>query len=298
MKDMKKILMALTLVAVTAGISEAKKKGTGEDISNMIIEGENRLQVHGKVPELSWEVDAYKDVPEALRDYVLLGELKSPSISQPPLTLPGKSMTPKAASPWLHDIYEAPILTLNFKMEKEVLRPKWIFVVKDSHGKPFYEIHKTGKIPEQITWNGFGSNGRIMHVGFDYSYLMTIIDEAGNPKRFAGKPFRLNSLRYNRGGKTVTMFNTDSLFTDRSSLRFSDIGRSSMVEVKDFLRNRFEDKVEVVIYDDDAKFGSARAKVIRDYLIKSLDLPEDRVSAQGLPSSQGDGYKHVDIITK
>lgn len=298
MNTLKKIFLTAGILSLIAGASEAKKKGTGEDISNMIIEGENRLKVHGTVPETAWEVDAYKDVPEALRDYVLLGELKSPSISQPPLTLPSKSVTQKGASPWLDDIYEAPILTLSFKTEKEVLKPKWVFVVKDSNGKAFYEINKTGKLPDTITWNGFGTNGKPLHVGFDYSYLMTIIDEAGNPKRFAGKPFRLNSFRFNKGGRTVTMFNPDSLFTDNSSLRFSDIGRSSMVEVKDHLRTHYGEKIEVIAYDNEIKFATSRAKVVREFLINSLDIPEDRVSFQGLPLTQGDGYKHVDIIAK
>jgi hypothetical protein len=298
MNVIKKCFLSVTLVSLVAGLSDAKKKGTGEDISNMIIEGENRLRVHGSVPEIAWEVDAYKDVPEALRDYVLLGELKSPSISQPPLTLPSKSVTQKAASPWLDDIYEAPVLTLSFKSESAVPKPKWIFLVKDSHGKPFYEVNRTGKLPDQITWGGFGNNGKPLRVGFDYSYLMTIIDEAGNPKRFAGKPFRLNSFRFVRGGRTVTMFNPDSLFTDASSLRFSDIGRSSMIEVKDYLRNHYGEKVDVVAYDSEPKFALSRAKVVRTFLINSLDIPEDKVTAQGLPLNQGDGYKHVDIIAK
>ena len=298
MEIIKKSVMAMTLLCLAAGIGEAKKKSTGEDISNMIIEGENRLQVHGQIPELSWNVDAYRDVPEALRDYVLLGELKSPSINQPPLTLPSKSTLQKTATPWLHDIYEAPILTLNFKSETQVLKPKWVFVVKDSHGKPFYEINKASKLPEQIVWDGVGSNGKPLHVGFDYSYLMTIIDEAGNPKRFAGKPFRLNSFRFEKGGKVVTMLNPNSIFTERSSLRFSDIGRTTMIEIKDFLRNRYGGKIEIVSYDDDAKFGLSRAKIIRDFLVSSLDIPADKVTAQGLSISQGDGYKHVDIVAK
>jgi hypothetical protein len=298
MKSIKKIGTAIASVALIATWAHAKKRAPGEDISNMIIEGENRLQVHGNIPELAWNVDAYKDVPETLRDYAILGELKSPSISQPPLTLPAKSTSQKAASPWLHDIYEPPVLTLNFKGEKDVLKPKWIFVVRDSQGKPFYELNKTGAIPETLTWNGIGNNGKTLRVGFDYTYLMTIIDQAGNPKRFAGKAFRLNNFRFTRGGRTTTMFNPDSLFTERASLKFSDVGRSNLTEVKDYLRNRWSEKIDVIAYDVDLKFALSRAKVIRDYLVNSLDFPQDRVTAQGLTTIQGDGYKHVDIITK
>lgn len=285
-------------VSLVATLAYAKKKAVGEDISNMIIEGENRLQIHGTVPEMAWDVDAYKDVPETLRDYSTLSQLKSPSISQPPLTLPVRTTTQKAASPWLHDIYEAPVLTLNFKLEKEIHKPKWIFAVKDSQGKAFYEINKVGALPETITWDGFGNNGKPLRVGFDYTYLMTIIDEAGNPKRFAGKAFRLNSFRFEKSGHTNMIFNPDGLFSDRTSLKFSDIGRSNMIEVKDYLRNRWGEKVEVVAYDVDPKFALSRAKTIREFLVNSLDIPQDRITAQGLSLSQGDGYKHVDIVTK
>src|ERR1043166_8330717 len=71
------------ITCLIAPSAQAKKKTVGEDISNMIIQGQDRLTVHGTVPEMSWEVEAYKDVHAAVRDYVLLGELKSPSISQP-----------------------------------------------------------------------------------------------------------------------------------------------------------------------------------------------------------------------
>ena len=58
-----------------------------------------------------------------------------------------------------------------------------------------------------------------------------------------------------------------------------------MIEVKDFLRTRYGKKVNVSVYDRDSKFAVARAKVIRKFIVESLDYPEDKITAQGLSVS-------------
>jgi len=298
MKSTEKLsAILLVLLFSAAGAAQAKKL-KGEDISNMIIEGENRLQVHAPPSEYNWPVDVYKDVPATLRDPSILGALKSPSISQPPITIPKMSLSEKTASPWYNEIYEPPIITMKLRGGDEKKKAQWAFLVKDSHGNVFYQQKKRGALPPELVWSGVGSGGHLLKVGYDYSYSLSIIDEAGNPQREAGKPFRLNSFRYNKGLKTITSVNPDVLFADRSSLKFSNGGFGTLTEVKDHLRSHYGQKIEVVTYDDDQKFALARSKAVGDFLAKSLDIPPSRITPQGYPQRQGDGYKHVDIIAK
>ncbi len=270
----------------------------GDDISNMIIEGENRLKARAQIPEKDLDVNVYTGIPDLLRDNSLLNELKPPAVNKPPVTLPVKSLSSKTASPWLNGIYEAPVLTLTFKPQKDVGQTQYVFLVKDSHGRTFHEVKEKGTLPEMIQWDGVGGGGKPLHVGDDYTYSMSIIDEAGNPQRFAGKPFRLDSFRYPRSGRVVTALNPGALFAELSSLKLSAEGQNYLMEIKDHLRSRYGTKVVVVCYDEEMKFAMSRSNVVRDFLIRSLNLPEDKIVAQAMPKTQGDGYKHVDIIAE
>ena len=282
-----------------AGLLQAKKKGA-EDLSNMIIQGENRLRVEPKVPAVDWDPMIYRDVQGVLQDYALIGELTPPSIEEPPVVLPEKSATAKAASPWLERIHEPPILFLGFKVPEDAAKSpsEWAFLVKDSNGQVFYELKGKKALPKEVVWEGFSGKNEPLHVGYDYSYSFSSTDEGGNPHRYAGKPFRIDAFRHGRSGRSVASFQPEVLFEGRSSLKISKDGTDYLTEAKDFLRGRYGSKIEVACYEEDAKFAQFRARTIRDFLLKALDLAEDLITAEGFPIAKGGGYRHVDVIAK
>jgi hypothetical protein len=291
-------LGAGALILCVAAAAGHARKMTGDNLSNIIIQGENRLKVSPRVPPVEWSADAYRDIHHVFEYNALLAGLKPPSIGRPPLILPEKSATGKTASPWLTRIYEPPVLTLTFKAEEKVGSGDWVFLVKDSQGRTFFEMRKKGTPPPDIKWNGHGTNGMPLRVGYDYTYSFSAVDEAGNPQRYAGKPFRLNAFRYTKSGKTITSFQPEALFTGRASVKFSADGQQYLAEVKDMLRPTFGQKIDVISYDEDPKFAAARAKAVRDFLLKALDYPEDKITSTGLTAAQGGGYRHVDIVAK
>src|SRR5687768_12249733 len=111
--DMKKTiskLMSLMLIALMAEISHAKKMKT-EDLSNMVIQGENRLTVRATVPDLEWEPEVYRDLKDISVDASLINSMKPPSLENPPVQLPDMMKSSKTASPWINRIYDEPVLT-------------------------------------------------------------------------------------------------------------------------------------------------------------------------------------------
>ncbi|OVE78068.1 hypothetical protein BVX98_01450 [bacterium F11] len=298
---MKRIwIMGLTLIFI--GIWNASleaRKMDGDDLSNLIIEGENRLKVHGDIPPLNWTPNIYKDLPNIFQNSDIVSDLKAPALSKPALSLPRGSRSTKTASPWLDRIYEPPVLTLTTKPSKTVdKKVNWIFRVKDSQGKLFFEKKKKSILPRKIEWDGFGKKKTPIQVGYDYSYMLSIIDEAGNPQRYAGSPFNMKSFRYRKGGKSITMLHPESVFLNASSFKFSKNGVRFLTEIKDFIRRRFGKTIEITLYDRDLKFGMARATNIARFFIKALEYPEDRIEIQALPPSQGQGYRYVEIVAK
>ena len=162
----------------------------------------------------------------------------------------------------------------------------------------FYEKRSKDSALKEISWNGVGRNKKPLHVGFDYTYALLFVDEAGNSQRLSGNPFKLYAFRYKKSGKTVVSLYPEALFSDRSSLKFTKRGKNRLYDVKDQLRTIYRKKVDVIVYDDDVKFGLARSKKIRDFFMESLDWPEDKLNVMSKPIQKGNGYRHVEIITK
>jgi hypothetical protein len=278
---------------IAVATSAAAREMKGDDLSNIIIKGENRLRASARAPEMEWVADVYKEVPGLLENIGVLSDHTPPSIGKPPVVLPTQSVSRKTANPWLSAIQESPVLTLDLKGKPTTDPRTWTFLVKDSRGGVFYEQKIRSKEPPSVVWDGFGKSGPL-HVGFDYTYTFTVVDEGGNAKRLGGKPFRIDAFRHNRGGGTTTLLASDSLFENRSSVSFSRDGAGLMVEVKDSLRDRADDKVEIIAYEADGVFAGTQANAAKEFLMKTLDWPENRITAQGLTLKEG-GYPHVQI---
>lgn len=297
MKNRQRWVPLFAVASLMVSGSFAKPVKT-DDLSNIIIKGDNRLKVRGKIPEADWSPNIYKDIGGYLKEEVLIASLKAPAIKNPPVNLPEKSLSSKAASPWIDSIVRSPVLTLTTKGPETAKKVEWTFLVKDSHGKPFYALKKKGLLPQKIEWAGFGQGNKPLQVGFDYTYSLSIVDEAGNPQRFSGSPFRIHAFRFGRMGSQVISLFPEAVFQTESSTRFSKEGAYYLAQVKDFLRVHYHKKVDIISYDQDAKFGLARSNAIRDFVIASLNFPEAKVTAQTMMPEKGGGYRHVDIVAK
>ncbi len=274
------------------------KKISSDDISNMIIEGESRLKVKPQVPELAWNVNVYDNVGELMKDNSAISGFRAPAVNHPPMSLPEKSFSDKAASPWLARMYEPPILTLATKAQENAAKQEWAFLIKDSRGKVFYEDKSRGELPKELVWNGFGDSGEPLRVGFDYNYTLSIQDEGGNPQRFSGKPFRVDAFRYNSGGRLTVIIDPGALFTESNSAQLSEGGLKYVTEAKDAIRNRAGETVRITTYADDAKFAESRSAAIKKVLLKALDLEGKTIQTSAESVVKGGGYPHVEITVR
>lgn len=285
------------LIFVQAAVA-APQKMKSDDLSNMIIQGENRLRVREGAPEPHFTPDLYKDMATVINDESLLLGFQPAAVSEPPIVYASKVAGRKTASAWLDSILEPPVLTLNIKSKPSAKQVEWVFLIKNSQGSEIYRIKKKGVMPEKIEWDGFDSKRQPLQMGADYSYSLSIIDEAGNPQHVPGKPFQVEAFRINSGGKNATLLGLRAIFQGDSELKFSKNGIATLTEVKDHLRTFYGKKLEVVVYDDDGKFGVARAQAIQNFLVKELDWAASKTVARSAPIKDGQGYSHVEIIAK
>lgn len=286
------ITCAISLFSVAAGYAKPIKT---DDLSNLLIEGKNRLHVDAPEIQVAWAPDVYRGFSELLVDPALVGSLATPAINTPEVTFPSQMRSTKTARPWLRAIYDTPILTIATKGNQKA-PVEWTFLVKDSQGKTFYEKHQKSVLPEKIEWNGLGNNGKPFSVGYDYTYSLSIVDQAGNPQRFSGKPFAIPACRFKQSGHVATHITPVMLFGDESSIKLSKEGMRVLLEVKDSLRDA-RDSFEVITYDNDSKFGLARSQAIKLYLTEMLEWDDKRIQAKSQVLDPK-GYRHVEIIAK
>ena len=137
---MNKFMGVCILSAAALSVQAHAAKMKGDDLSNMIIEGENRLTVHPTLPEMEWKADPLRDVPGTLKDYSIAGMLNPPEMQSPPVILTQRSVSEKTAAPWFNRILEEPVLTLELKPPKDNRKVQSTFLIKDSAGKIFMKF--------------------------------------------------------------------------------------------------------------------------------------------------------------
>src|SRR5690349_5956503 len=92
---MKRSLIYLPLVLTVTVSAVHAKKMPGDDLSNMIIQGENRLQVHAVLPPVEWSPAVENEIEAQLGDNKLLLAMVPPALENPPLLLPDQMMSKK-----------------------------------------------------------------------------------------------------------------------------------------------------------------------------------------------------------
>ena len=117
MKNIKTIFILILAFACLATYVQAAKM-MGDDLSNMIIEGENRLKVHPTGPTLNWQVDPYQNMTQLFDDKSIMGQLQPKSIQEPPVKLPRRRVSNKTARPWHRDVYDQPVFNSYHKNKK------------------------------------------------------------------------------------------------------------------------------------------------------------------------------------
>src|SRR4051812_23818016 len=94
--------IAAALILTNVGLLfAAPKKMKSDDLSNMLIEGENRLRVKEKAPDDGFAPDKYKDISAMVTDESLLLAFRPPAINEPPIAYPQKLNSHKTATAWL-----------------------------------------------------------------------------------------------------------------------------------------------------------------------------------------------------
>jgi len=262
--------------AWSAGASEQSGQ-----LSNMVIEGETRMQVKGDKPDEATDLDPKKYVEKYIVSYIRENNPTEKLFISYPLYLPSQLKSDAVLSPWRGRLSEPPVLSLLVKAPYGAKVAQWRLVIASDQGKVFRTIKGKGALPSHITWDGMDDYGEPLLVGHPYAYSLAVLDEYEVPTYLFGKSVTIKGFVHKTAAQLVISVDTAVLFT--KGLTFSSAGYVYGREMQDRLRRFADWKISVNIYGEDRDLAQKEAEMLRDYLEEDLRMKKGTIAAKGYP---------------
>lgn len=180
-------------------------------------------------------------------------------------------------------VEELPIFRISPKMPPGIDIERWTFRVTDPTGTAVKTIKGSGALPNEIVWDGFDQEGRILKLSAPYLYTLTYIDKAGNPGSTRRQtPKEVNAIKYTRENKLYLEYSHKLLFDAKRKERLSDTGKTVMLEIMDYIKMNNKYPVEVFVYAEDAALAADQIQTIQLIFEKELKLPMRFFSMKGI----------------
>ena len=289
------LLFACCLQPAAAMAAEAAKSDQGGGLDEIVIEGVPRIGGHADKPDQVPILDPSKSVLEYLSKQLHIPDFSPQVMVFVPNYLASKLASSLPMTPWPRHLVFPPILDIMIKQPKGVEVARWRVVITDDRGSVFHVLKGKGRLPDRLTWDGRGQSGDMLKVGHPYAYSYHVLDSASVPTYIPGKSVQLNSLVCDRWGRTVISLYTPAVF-DKGP-RISAEGTALLRESQDALRSAATGSFEVTVYGDDADLGKRQAELVRNNLIRALNMQPNRVRARAVATPK-DGYARTEIETR
>lgn len=256
-------------------VANPEQANAQQAMKDFVVSGEDKLKVRSEKLLRLLFVDVDKPIQEIM--------MQSSELSQ--RILPDKALEAyeRAAmvsdshmtfSPWLTLITKQPILVI--KPQRVSLEIKsWKFTISDETGNVLYTRAGGSDLPEQLVWDGFCQDGRLIGVGESFYYSITLVDKADNPLFTTSKPRKLSSLAYYQDNRLKLSLLLSILFDEKMRSDLSILGKSLLTETCDYLIKDMGRSTVIEISTTNPKLGQAQGEKIRDFIVEKLAVPAD-----------------------
>jgi hypothetical protein len=160
----------------------------GAVFKDLVVEGEDLVQVEFERPELQIDVDPQSAPGLEWGSIQQTLDRTQPNLATPLVGFFAYDHFSYQARPWL-DLFVSDNIARFRPSVKDLER--WQLTVADSRGETVAKFEGRGKPPEEIEWNGISLDGRPTPPGLTYSYVFEAFDRAGNKRNFVGEGFEL-----------------------------------------------------------------------------------------------------------
>lgn len=262
-----------------AAAQEPGKQEQAPENRNFTIEGTSRMEMKVDKPSDLPQLEPLKPLESYMSQQIAISNASDRVLYALPNVLPSQLSSDVVLLPWHNLLRQSPVLELAVKRPGRLSLTHWRLVITDDQGKVFRMIKGKSKLPERVTWDGFGKSGEALRVGRPYAYSLSVLDRANVPNYLAGKTIRVDGFVQESGGRVTILLDTKALFAQ--GLRFSETGQTLLREAQDWLRENFQSSLRVDAYGNDADLAQKQADLIRAHLEKALHAQEGGISAHG-----------------
>jgi hypothetical protein len=296
------VLFFAQQTAKTEVTPEAKKqesagpaKKTSGSLDDVTVTGEDKLKVKSEKPLLEIKMNLNEAVLSTLDTEKKFLE-KSPELSVLRDAVPKILASPQVAFPYLSVFVKEPIA--NFSLKAMAFdTATWELIVTDSKGKTFKKFEGKGKPPEVIEWSGRNTANKMINVGNPYSYLINLLNQAGNPRTIIGSPFVIHYLVHQESyGLYVSVTRNKIFDVEKEKTKILEDGMPVLNEISDYLKDNFTLSSSIEVYGEEAGVAGEQAKTLAQYFMNTLLLPAKNIKYSGYESSIEN--HRIDIIIK
>lgn len=267
-----------------------------EKVREEVIKGKYTGKIEEKKPETELEYPLFEVVnPYGGRgSHIYDKELKERSeFAVTPL--PGLE-SDQIRKPWLNKIITPPIAIFHPVYGRNV--KKWELVITDATGKVVRTFSNKGRPPKNIRWDGRDKEGKMIDVGTDYSYYVKAVDQLGNTSQLMGRKIRLPGIFWKDELNSYLRLDGRIVFAENSPSLTKE-GESLLLEASDIIRHDLNKRLKIAVYSRKEELSQSRVRVVAEFLMNRIILPEGVVSSvSGYKSLGEDETDRLDIIIR
>lgn len=182
----------------------------GTVFRDLVVEGEDRIQIEFERPELHIDVDPQSAPGLEWGNIQDVLDRNPPDFVSSYLEASTMQRSPYRARPWLDTFTTGDIAYFQPRVEGV---DRWELIIANSRGETVASFNGKGKPPKEIGWDGRSRDGTPVPPGLMYSYVLEAYDRAGNKRSFVGEGFELPSYRLLTPDGMVMLFSGQELST-------------------------------------------------------------------------------------
>jgi len=293
-------LAAAALLFAAVG-ARAQDSGTAAGVSassgvlqNVVIKGSEQQKPSLAKPALTLRADPYAAIRKSLKpdDSLLLAD--SPQIQSWNQARPDLLHSPNLIEPWNDALKELPAIVIPARADltatisqsdagRKARGWSWSLDIVDEQGKSIRSFGDRGMPPDNVIWDGRGTDGSWIEAGHSYSLLYhwtdgaKILTAVGRTIEFPGV------VHPDANGYSVSLDFSRLFENQGQGDALADSGKPLLRAAADwFRRTSYGKSVAISIYGGDA----AQAQALQASLAADLSLPQDVIAMASSPTSE------------
>lgn len=263
-----------------------------ENLGDMEVTGQakDKVMIEKVTPEIKVDV---KELVDSVTDKTeKLLEQGRPIPSDEDFRRFDRIDSQQTARPWLPDLVEPPLISFQ-PAPAQTTVVAWRLEVTDDKGDIVHTITGKGNPVNEIVWDGFNREGKMIRVASAYAFRFITVDEFKDTHTTLGKAFTLRHLKYKDKKNLIVEISSSYLFReDKINTDALPILERTMDVLREYSGYPFA--LEFQTFDPESEMVKSRQKAVTEKITTDLLLAPDTIRYTYAPvKDRGDVLRFV-----